>query len=93
MLSICNCYKQNTARTSCYSINGQNKPIPRVLETAPFSDLNIKWNDTIPFIPPIDSGLVIKVYDGDTITIASQLPYHKSLLATLHFCHTLYTAL
>jgi endonuclease YncB( thermonuclease family) len=78
MLSICNCYKQNTARTSCYSINGQNKPIPRVLETAPFSDLNIKWNDTIPFIPPIDSGLVIKVYDGDTITIASQLPYLNS---------------
>jgi len=42
--------------------------------------LNIKWEDTTPFIPPINSGLVIKVYDGDTITIASKLPYPNSLL-------------
>ena len=29
--------------------------------------------NTIPFIPPIKYGKVIKVYDGDTITIASKL--------------------
>lgn len=40
----------------------------------------IKYEDTIPFIPPITSGLVIKVYDGDTITIASNLPYQDSPL-------------
>lgn len=40
----------------------------------------INWKDTIPFIPPINSGTVIKVYDGDTITIASKLPYPKSEL-------------
>lgn len=40
----------------------------------------IKYEDTTPFIPPITSGLVIKVYDGDTITIASKLPYHDSPL-------------
>ena len=40
----------------------------------------IDWSHTIPFIPPITRGLVIKVYDGDTITIASKLPYENSSL-------------
>jgi len=40
----------------------------------------IHWNQTIPFIPPINQGQVIKVYDGDTITIASKLPYPESPL-------------
>ena len=42
------------------------------------SGVQIKWNDTIPFVPPIEHGFVIKVYDGDTITIASKLPYETS---------------
>jgi len=40
----------------------------------------IDWKDCIPFVPPIDRGVVIKVYDGDTITIASKLPYPDSPL-------------
>lgn len=40
--------------------------------------LDVTWKNTIPFIPPISEGLVIKVYDGDTITIASKLPYADS---------------
>jgi micrococcal nuclease len=35
---------------------------------------NIDYKDTVPFVPPIQYGKVIKVYDGDTITIASVLP-------------------
>lgn len=35
---------------------------------------SIEYKDTVPFVPPIDSGKVVKVYDGDTITIASKLP-------------------
>lgn len=31
------------------------------------------WDNTQPFIPPINKGKVIKVYDGDTITIVSKL--------------------
>lgn len=31
------------------------------------------WEDTIPYIPPVTSGRVIKVYDGDTITIATRV--------------------
>lgn len=32
------------------------------------------WTNTSPFIPPITRGLVIKVYDGDTLTVASKIP-------------------
>jgi len=35
---------------------------------------DLEYKDTTPFIPPIVVGKVIKVYDGDTITIASKLP-------------------
>jgi len=50
-----------------------------VFDTVSLGDsLNIEWNDTIPFVPPIYKGFVIKVYDGDTITIASKLPYKDS---------------
>jgi micrococcal nuclease len=40
----------------------------------------IMWNDSVPFVPPIHQGQVIKVYDGDTITIAAKLPYPESPL-------------
>jgi endonuclease YncB( thermonuclease family) len=40
----------------------------------------IDLKDTILFVPPIEKGVVIKVYDGDTITIASKLPYSDSPL-------------
>lgn len=40
----------------------------------------ITSNEAIPFVPPISSGFVVKVYDGDTITIISRLPYSKSEL-------------
>ena len=40
--------------------------------------LDIKWGDTVEFTFPIKGGRVIKVYDADTITIASKLPYEES---------------
>jgi micrococcal nuclease len=39
---------------------------------------SIKWEDTVPFVVPLTGGRVIKVYDGDTITIASKLPIPNS---------------
>lgn len=36
--------------------------------------INIDYNNTTRFVPPISYGKVIKVYDGDTITIASRIP-------------------
>jgi len=37
-----------------------------------------EWKTTKPYIPPVNGGKVIKVYDGDTITVASKLPYPAS---------------
>ena len=39
---------------------------------------DIKYEDTVEFTFPITEGKVIKVYDADTITIASKLPYKES---------------
>ncbi len=36
------------------------------------------YKNAKPFVPPISEGIVVKVYDGDTITIVSQLPYPSS---------------
>lgn len=38
----------------------------------------IQWGDTTPFVAPVTQGRCIKVYDGDTITIAAKLPYKHS---------------
>jgi len=55
----------------------------RVSDTEPpmnLTNILVNWENTVPFVPPIDKGLVIKVYDGDTITIAARLPYLGSPL-------------
>jgi len=39
---------------------------------------NIKWEDTEEFVPPLEEGkdyYVIKVYDGDTITIVAKFDW------------------
>ena len=43
----------------------------------------IKWEDTVVFTFPITGGKVIKVYDADTITIATRLPFKDSPLYRL----------
>ena len=35
---------------------------------------HITWKTAPPYVPPVSQGKVIKVYDGDTITIATILP-------------------
>jgi len=39
---------------------------------------SVEYKDTIPFVPAITGGKVVKVYDGDTITIAAKMPYEGS---------------
>ena len=39
---------------------------------------NADWLNTVSFVPPVTAGKVIKVYDGDTITVASRLPFPNS---------------
>ena len=36
-----------------------------------------KYQDTEVFIPPIKYGYVCKVYDGDTFTVVTKMPYSK----------------
>lgn len=43
-------------------------------------DIIPTWKNTTPFVAPVSEGHVIKVYDGDTITIAGYLPYPESPL-------------
>ena len=40
----------------------------------------VEYHDTEAFVPPIVYGKVIKVYDGDTITVAAKLPFKGSPL-------------
>jgi endonuclease YncB( thermonuclease family) len=35
---------------------------------------DVTWKTAVPYVPPVYEGKVIKVYDGDTITIATILP-------------------
>jgi endonuclease YncB( thermonuclease family) len=42
-----------------------------------FADAN--WKNTVEFVPMVTEGKVIKVYDCDTITIATKFPYLTSL--------------
>jgi len=42
-------------------------------------DDEIVWKLTTPYVPPVKRGRVIKVYDGDTITIATRLPYDQTV--------------
>ena len=39
---------------------------------------NISYKETEAFIPDIKFAKVVKVYDGDTITVASKLPFNES---------------
>jgi len=41
---------------------------------------NVSYKDTVAFIPPLQYVKVIKVYDGDTITVAGFLPFKGSPL-------------
>jgi micrococcal nuclease len=50
------------------------------LPSASLPITNAKWKDCRPFVAPITEGYVLKVYDGDTITIAFRLPYEGSAL-------------
>ena len=55
-------------------------PITQEIKAQTPKNQIIKWEDTTPFTMPITGGQVIKVYDGDSITIAAYLPIENSPL-------------
>lgn len=69
----------------CYFCNSKHRVIKEEnihLKQSLFTieDPPIEWKNTIPFIPPVTTGQVIKVYDGDTITIAAKIAIPNSPL-------------
>lgn len=77
----------NTTRVVKYEVSSPSKKswsnclrslfcIPKYMDTDYL--LNVVYENTVPFVPPITVGKVIKVYDGDTFTIVSKLPYNGS---------------
>ncbi len=77
--------EEQSAKISEIIVNAMSKHIIDEVEEIKGEDecKPIAWSDTIPFTFPITGGQVIKVYDGDTITIASKLPYPESPLYRL----------
>ena len=74
ILSLCYC----SSRVSDVS-NSNNPMILPMNSIEPHTDLSdVLWKTTVPFVPPVECGKVIKVYDGDTITIATRLPFPNS---------------
>lgn len=72
--NVCTCgrFKKcfSPFNTPCFN----DKKIQKQIDTKYEYLKDIEYKDTIGFVPPILVGKVIKVYDGDTITIASKLP-------------------
>jgi endonuclease YncB( thermonuclease family) len=67
LLGFCGCLKKRHS-------------LPPIDETHIPLNPPIQWKDTTPFVPPVTYGQVIKVYDGDTITIASKIDIPNSPL-------------
>ena len=61
---------------SCYNASANaNASVPVIkpnLNAIANTQKTIVWSDTLQFIPPVNTGQVIKVYDGYTITIAGE---------------------
>jgi len=65
-------------RYLCFCFFSKNKKNNKERKISANNLQEADWDNTAPFIPPVTRGKVIKVYDGDTITIASKLPYKSS---------------
>uniref|UniRef100_A0A6C0JH47 TNase-like domain-containing protein n=1 Tax=viral metagenome TaxID=1070528 RepID=A0A6C0JH47_9ZZZZ len=72
----------NVSKVICYNSLNPNRTnlTNRLLSSSKYITKNdeylknVEYSDIKRFIPPIEEGKVVKVYDGDTITIASKLP-------------------
>jgi len=74
--------KDNVETTFINNNNNNNNNCNNIIYSKDYfvDGTDIKWEDTIEFKFPIKGGRVIKVYDADTITITSKMPYEDSPL-------------
>lgn len=63
----------------CFQTNVQIEPVAMPIEKYKRDGTDIRLEDTVQYIPNVTEGRVIKVYDGDTITIASKIPNDEIL--------------
>ena len=82
--NICCCIpKKNTPTEKSILAKNKNKKINNK-KSVSFDTKHIKYlehityKETEVFIPQINFAKVVKVYDGDTITVAAKLPFEKS---------------
>ena len=69
-------FNQNTVKDN--SSNENQQKMSKSIDDVKIADTNtalVEWKDTIAYVPPVKTGVVIKVYDGDTITVATKLHY------------------
>jgi endonuclease YncB( thermonuclease family) len=79
LTKFCCCFSRNKNDNANISANDYTYDYETLRTKKIQKELNmIEYNDTEAFTFPIDYGKVIKVYDGDTITICSKLPYDDS---------------
>ena len=52
-----------------------NRKVLRKMTSSAEIAPTVEWDDTDRFIPPVTKGRVIKVFDGDTVTVAAIIPY------------------
>jgi endonuclease YncB( thermonuclease family) len=88
MTSICNCirnlFKNREKRFVLTTREIEDNDNHYTLDTLKKLNIdlsylqNVDYKNTKLFIPPVTYGKVIKVYDGDTITIACKLPLNES---------------
>lgn len=87
LLTKCIC--GGSSPNEVYVPSASKKPAPKRMDSRiihksrkeqQMADAVISWDDTVAFVPPFKMGVVIKVYDGDTITIAAKLPIPDSPL-------------
>jgi endonuclease YncB( thermonuclease family) len=69
--SILNFYSTSSNKISSTNIENTNNIL--IYKNFMEDGTDIKWEDTTEFKFPIKGGRVIKVYDGDSLTIASKL--------------------
>ena len=69
-------FNQNTVKDN--SSNENQQKMSKSIDDVKIDHKNtalVEWKDTIAYVPPVKTGVVIKVYDGDTITVATKLDY------------------
>jgi micrococcal nuclease len=80
MFSKFSCFSKIAVSTDNLNppVTPERTAMERVREQFPVKIIH--YADTQPFIVPITTGKVVKVYDGDTFTLAGYLPYDESPL-------------